>query len=729
MQKFKQGLELWGLQVRQGGENGYLGTFSHSNTANRAYTLPDKNGTIAMLSDVNPVISSSSVITALGYTPANKAGDIFTGPVTAKGFISNPVILDLTALDTATWYPVTVYLPAWRTIRMRVEAALDMGVVPSWSTHAAGYSVICDWSSNGAGWGTQSISRIINTNVQLFSNIQIVGGIGQLSNSSTEFIYLRGGGKYRFESDYPVTPIIRSTTYTINGESVSPTTSVYNNIWSAANCAISFGDIRSYGTISGSGAGLTGIAPSLTAGAVSSITANTGLISNRLTPVGAIDSLTTANFRTKLFGSATGGGAISAARWNNPPSIIGGLSVYGTMIAWGAADTHGFLAVNYNGAGAKIGGGNADVINWTADLITSANINLQTVANANALGTLSVNQIAAYQSIRDFTNGTLIQTSIDYSVTNGDAWFLEIIGNSYGGIPPFDSSFQGYIYNNSMISVSGLQKGSIITGIVAINYNGYLCFWFPRMGYWQGFTAFVSRVSSGTGARCNLVTAIVDSVKPSSATKEVALPYTTSITSANIGSQTVANAGNASTVTTLNTNQVFNAIASSNNTDWYRTVGACGVYFSSYATGLWATSAQWLETYNNGSLKVNGELRVTSNIIAYYSDARLKENIKVIPNALDKVLALRGVTFNANSAALEVGYTDISEQAGVIAQEVQKVLPQAVKFAPFDQEMSEDSKTSTSKSGKNYLTVQYERIIPLLIEAIKELNQKVDNLI
>jgi hypothetical protein len=52
MQAYKQGLELWDLQLRQGGSSGFLGIFNHSNTANRTYTLPDKDGTFAMLSDI-----------------------------------------------------------------------------------------------------------------------------------------------------------------------------------------------------------------------------------------------------------------------------------------------------------------------------------------------------------------------------------------------------------------------------------------------------------------------------------------------------------------------------------------------------------------------------------------------------------------------------------------------------------------------------------------------------
>lgn len=118
-----------------------------------------------------------------------------------------------------------------------------------------------------------------------------------------------------------------------------------------------------------------------------------------------------------------------------------------------------------------------------------------------------------------------------------------------------------------------------------------------------------------------------------------------------------------------------------------------------------------------------GEIRATGMISAYYSDKRLKENIEVIPNALDKVMSLRGVTFNANSVAETYGYST-ETQVGVIAQEVEAVLPQIVHPAPFDIDVLEDG-TEVSKSGNNYKTVDYEKLVPLLIEAIKELNIEV----
>jgi len=128
-----------------------------------------------------------------------------------------------------------------------------------------------------------------------------------------------------------------------------------------------------------------------------------------------------------------------------------------------------------------------------------------------------------------------------------------------------------------------------------------------------------------------------------------------------------------------------------------------------------------------------GEIRATNNITAYYSDRRLKENITPIENALEKVMAISGVTFNSNDTAEKYGYIDKKRQVGVIAQEVAAVLPEVVVPAPFDIGRNADG-TEYSISGENYQTVQYEKIIPLLIEAMKEqqtlinrLQQQIDN--
>ena len=108
-------------------------------------------------------------------------------------------------------------------------------------------------------------------------------------------------------------------------------------------------------------------------------------------------------------------------------------------------------------------------------------------------------------------------------------------------------------------------------------------------------------------------------------------------------------------------------------------------------------------------------LIVDGDIIAFASDDRLKTNKVGISNALDKVNSLSGFTYNWNEFACEQGnaFHADKKQVGVSAQEVQKVLPEAVEPAPFNED---------------YLTVKYDKIVPLLIEAIKELSDKVSAL-
>jgi hypothetical protein len=104
---------------------------------------------------------------------------------------------------------------------------------------------------------------------------------------------------------------------------------------------------------------------------------------------------------------------------------------------------------------------------------------------------------------------------------------------------------------------------------------------------------------------------------------------------------------------------------------------------------------------------ISGALNVVGDITAFYSsDERLKDNITPIENPLAKVLSISGNTFDWNDKSSHTG-----KDIGVIAQEIEKVLPEIV---------------TTRDNG--FKAVQYEKITPLLIEAIKELSHKVDDL-
>ena len=135
------------------------------------------------------------------------------------------------------------------------------------------------------------------------------------------------------------------------------------------------------------------------------------------------------------------------------------------------------------------------------------------------------------------------------------------------------------------------------------------------------------------------------------------------------------------------------------------------------AGALMATSSSSVEL---GSLGIGtaasgttGEIRATNNVTAYYSDERLKDFHGQIEDALSKVKNLNGYYFTENETAKSLGYANGDMQVGVSAQEVQAVLPEVVTQAPISDE---------------YLTVYYDKLVPLLIEAIKDLSDKIEKL-
>jgi hypothetical protein len=226
------------------------------------------------------------------------------------------------------------------------------------------------------------------------------------------------------------------------------------------------------------------------------------------------------------------------------------------------------------------------------------------------------------------------------------------------------------------------------------------------------------------------------------------LNQNTTGTAANVtGTVAVANGGTGTTSLTANNVVLGNGtsavqvvapgttgnVLTSNGTTWVSTAPAGGGVTSITGTANQviasaSTGAVTLSTPQNigtassvqfGSLGVGttasgttGEIRATNNVTAYFSDERLKTKIGDIENALDKVLALSGFYYEPNEVAQALGYT-VQKEVGVSAQEVQRILPEAVAPAPIDDK---------------YLTVRYERIVPLLIEAIKEIKLELDAL-
>jgi hypothetical protein len=128
-----------------------------------------------------------------------------------------------------------------------------------------------------------------------------------------------------------------------------------------------------------------------------------------------------------------------------------------------------------------------------------------------------------------------------------------------------------------------------------------------------------------------------------------------------------------------------------------------------------STNAGVSGVLTGGNIASNGYITAAGDITAFYSDRRLKTNVTAIPNALNKVMALNGILYTPNELAESFGFKSGENIVGLFADELEAVLPEAVKAAPFDTD-----ENGVSKSGENYKTIQYEKVVPLLVEAIKE---------
>jgi hypothetical protein len=145
----------------------------------------------------------------------------------------------------------------------------------------------------------------------------------------------------------------------------------------------------------------------------------------------------------------------------------------------------------------------------------------------------------------------------------------------------------------------------------------------------------------------------------------------------------------------------------------------------------------------NGGLNhvhIGCDLNVTGNVTAYFSDARLKQNVETIPNALEILEGIRGVTFEWNKQAESVWAKKQGEKDfGMIAQEVEAVFPMGtivqgnadknkeIGYADPDSP-NYDPLHNGELDEPEYKTIKYDKMVTLAIQAIKELKAEVDEL-
>ena len=250
------------------------------------------------------------------------------------------------------------------------------------------------------------------------------------------------------------------------------------------------------------------------------------------------------------------------------------------------------------------------------------------------------------------------------------------------------------LFSNVYSTTGDLPSASSYHGMFA-HVHGEGAAYFAHSGNWvqlakqnQSPTVTLTGAVTGSGTMTNLGNVSISTT----ATADPTLTLTGDVS----GSATFTNLGNATlTATVANDSHSHSNYIASNANDT-----ATGVITFSNTTA--ATSATTGAVKISGGLGVGGAIYAAGDVTAY-SDDRLKTNVHEIENGLDKVMALRGITFER--------IADGSISTGVSAQDVHAVLPEAV---------------STDEEG--LMAVKYGNLVGLLIEAIKDLKEEVNEL-
>lgn len=181
---------------------------------------------LAKVTNVLTKTNTSSFTPTQPYHPAPKAYvDNSISNSRSVGYMMQLTEIDASGLDENTWYPVVMPLGNRYTVRIEVIVGLDSITKPSWSTHNNGFSVRKIWEVNGDGWGTSPVNRQIFVSDYKFADIDPVRGVGQLTNFSNEYVFVRGGGKYHFYTSHNTIPVLKTEIFVDEGgASISPTT-------------------------------------------------------------------------------------------------------------------------------------------------------------------------------------------------------------------------------------------------------------------------------------------------------------------------------------------------------------------------------------------------------------------------------------------------------------------------------------------------------------------------
>lgn len=354
----------------------------------------------------------------------------------------------------------------------------------------------------------------------------------------------------------------------------------------------------------------------------------------------------------------------------------------------------------------------------TANKPTKSDVGLDKVQNYDFVNSYTDSSPYKYASAAAVKSAYDLAAS-KITKAQGDVWYLGIRGKAE------DSKLlNGYTHNTAAVASSIVLRdgsGDVNARLVRSSYNND-----STIAGGAGIVFRVNNTSDNYLRICNNMSVVRTHIGLGNVNNWTA---TTSTTDASNTKYFIASG--AKNLQDQVNNKISNGGTCSTvyATNWFRAKGQTGLYCEDFGGGIYMVDTTWLRVYGSKKFYVQNEIAATGEITAYYSDKRLKKDLKPVRNASAIIGQWNAYHYHANKLACELGNYDVNKlEIGLLAQDIAATNPELTTLAPFDK-----SGDGTSKSGKNYLTIKYDRLTAMLVNAhnehteyIKTLEERVD---